>query len=188
MENKYLGKLCPMGHDYFGTGKSLRRSSNRSCCQCSLEDSKIRNRKRRENSDYRIYERRYKEAYRSDPAKYAIYLEGKRKARRTVEGRLKAKGYKAKRRGAKKIIGFTARQLRERFSLFYSRCAYCNSVDEITVDHFISLAKGGFHCIENIFPACKLCNSSKNSNSPIAWYKNQKFFCQEQLDYILSLL
>lgn len=34
-----LGKLCQKGHDYEGTGKSLRLISNRCCIECSLEYS-----------------------------------------------------------------------------------------------------------------------------------------------------
>jgi hypothetical protein len=30
----YLGKLCPQGHDYQGTGKSLLRRSNQRCWEC----------------------------------------------------------------------------------------------------------------------------------------------------------
>jgi len=30
----YLGKLCPKGHDYYGTGQSLRRHHNQSCREC----------------------------------------------------------------------------------------------------------------------------------------------------------
>jgi hypothetical protein len=30
----YLGKLCPRGHDYQGTGKSLLRRSNQRCWEC----------------------------------------------------------------------------------------------------------------------------------------------------------
>ena len=33
-ENKYLGKLCKRGHDWNGTGKSLRFKSDRCCIIC----------------------------------------------------------------------------------------------------------------------------------------------------------
>lgn len=32
-----LGKLCPRGHDYEGTGQSLLRRTNRHCCACDRE-------------------------------------------------------------------------------------------------------------------------------------------------------
>lgn len=33
-KNKKLGQLCKRGHDYMGTGKSLRTISSSSCCEC----------------------------------------------------------------------------------------------------------------------------------------------------------
>jgi hypothetical protein len=33
-ENKYLGVLCKRGHDYEGTGKSLKYNKGRGCCEC----------------------------------------------------------------------------------------------------------------------------------------------------------
>lgn len=32
--NRYLGKLCKRGHDWNGTGKSLRDKNNRTCYEC----------------------------------------------------------------------------------------------------------------------------------------------------------
>ncbi|MCP4984636.1 MAG: hypothetical protein GY928_00835 [Colwellia sp.] len=37
-DNKYLGTLCKRGHDYEGTGKSLRYNS-KACCLCQKEKS-----------------------------------------------------------------------------------------------------------------------------------------------------
>ena len=35
--NKFLGKLCSKGHDWNGTGKSLRLKSSGKCIQCTKE-------------------------------------------------------------------------------------------------------------------------------------------------------
>ena len=33
-DNQYLGKLCLNGHDYKGTGQSVRFKGNGECCEC----------------------------------------------------------------------------------------------------------------------------------------------------------
>ena len=38
----YLGKLCPRGHDYHGTGQSLLRKTNHLCLACDRERAKAR--------------------------------------------------------------------------------------------------------------------------------------------------
>ncbi len=37
----YLGRLCKRGHDYLGTGKSLRRVGHGSCIRCSQENQGV---------------------------------------------------------------------------------------------------------------------------------------------------
>jgi len=49
-------------------------------------------------------------------------------------------------------------------------CLYCGGSFE-HVDHFISLARGGKHCIGNLVPSCAHCNSSK-SGRLIKYWKN----------------
>jgi len=47
-------------------------------------------------------------------------------------------------------------------------CRYCGKTGcEITMDHLIPVSKGGKHCITNIAPACRSCNSGKNAISAI---------------------
>jgi hypothetical protein len=43
-----LGKLCPRGHDYHGTGKSLRRLPRHVCLQCDAEGARERRKARRQ--------------------------------------------------------------------------------------------------------------------------------------------
>ena len=41
------------------------------------------------------------------------------------------------------------------------RCAYCGMRQPLTQDHVTPLSKGGSHTLDNIVPACALCNGSK---------------------------
>jgi 5-methylcytosine-specific restriction endonuclease McrA len=47
--------------------------------------------------------------------------------------------------------------------LLDSPCRYCGSTEEITVEHITPLIRGGSHTIDNLGPACRSCNSSKQA-------------------------
>ncbi len=48
--------------------------------------------------------------------------------------------------------------------LYNFRCVYCGAKPRIlTKDHIIPLSNGGSHTASNIVPACKSCNSKKNT-------------------------
>lgn len=47
-------------------------------------------------------------------------------------------------------------------------CIYCGAAAE-HADHYIPLSRGGLHCKDNIVPACKSCNLSKNNQMPDEW-------------------
>lgn len=70
----------------------------------------------------------------------------------------------------------------EFFSLcdeFNWKCCYCDkelSKDTATVDHAIPISKGGSNFIENILPACRSCNSSKNNKDLYEWFKGNDFY------------
>lgn len=53
-----------------------------------------------------------------------------------------------------------------------NKCYWCNtSIGELTAspDHYIPLAKGGKHSIDNIVLTCLSCNLSKNAKDPIQY-------------------
>ena len=58
-EKFYLGKLCLRGHDWDGTGQSLRRKSTRACVDCGKEHS------RRWRSQNREIQKEYSRRWRS---------------------------------------------------------------------------------------------------------------------------
>lgn len=47
-------------------------------------------------------------------------------------------------------------------------CFYCPA-PAAHADHYVPLARGGFHCMENIVPACEPCNRSKGALMPDEW-------------------
>ena len=44
------------------------------------------------------------------------------------------------------------------------RCVYCHTKPrQLTMDHIVSLARGGTHTLSNIVPSCRRCNSKKGA-------------------------
>lgn len=53
-------------------------------------------------------------------------------------------------------------------ALYGAPCNYCGG-KATEADHFKPISRGGPHCRENIVPACKPCNCSKNARDPLEW-------------------
>ena len=69
-----------------------------------------------------------------------------------------------------------ARELRRsqwwRNRIASGRCHYCGgqvSPKELTLDHVVPLVRGGHSTRGNCVPACKSCNSAKQSLLPVEW-------------------
>ena len=74
---------------------------------------------------------------------------------------------RARQRGAIENGGISESQWQEIIVIWRGRCAYCGKRPRlITMDHVVPLARGGKHCPENVVPACKSCNCSKQDNLP----------------------
>lgn len=71
---------------------------------------------------------------------------------------------------------------------FNNKCAYCGKEKELHQEHFIPLAKGGEFTKNNIIPACKSCNCSKQDKDFFDWYPEQEFYTKEREGKILDFL
>ncbi len=52
------------------------------------------------------------------------------------------------------------------------KCYYCGkkfAFKQLTMDHVIPLGRGGRSTKDNLVPACKTCNTKKESMLPIEW-------------------
>lgn len=99
---------------------------------------------------------------------------------------------KSKRRKAR-IREQTAHQIKPaqlitRFNLFNNRCAYCEALGDLHIEHVVPISKGGTHALGNIVPACSTCNFSKRDKEVEQWYKAQTFFTRKRWDKICSIL
>lgn len=71
---------------------------------------------------------------------------------------------------------------------FNNKCAYCGKDRKLQQDHFIALEWGGEYTKNNIIPACKPCNSSKQEKNFFVWYPEKSFYSIKREKKILKYL
>lgn len=64
------------------------------------------------------------------------------------------------------------------------QCAYCESKENLTIDHIIPQSKGGMDFAKNVVCCCHSCNQSKGHTYWEDWYFYQDFFTQEKYEKI----
>lgn len=53
--------------------------------------------------------------------------------------------------------------------LYSSNCQFCNSTENLSIDHIIPLSRGGNHTYGNLMTLCTRCNSSKGNKLLVEW-------------------
>lgn len=61
-----------------------------------------------------------------------------------------------------------------------NKCAYCDSNENLTIDHIIPQSKGGNNFITNVICCCESCNKAKAHSDWEEWYQNQSFYSEEK--------
>lgn len=84
----------------------------------------------------------------------------------------KSQAERARRRGAPGS-GLTLDQWLEIVEAFRERCAYCDELTQLEIEHVVPLSKGGRHAPENIVPACGPCNKQKSNKQVDAWFQSK---------------
>lgn len=69
-----------------------------------------------------------------------------------------------------------------------NKCAYCESTEDLTLDHVIPQSKGGVDFSTNVVCCCKSCNASKSHFDWETWYEEQEFFSEERKQKISKWL
>lgn len=70
--------------------------------------------------------------------------------------------------GGANRIRLSKAERRQVLEKMHGHCAYCGQeicLEDMQVDHIVSLRKGGADAIENMFPACRSCNHYKSTLS-----------------------
>lgn len=50
-----------------------------------------------------------------------------------------------------------------------NKCTYCGSIDDLVMDHFVPVSKGGQTSVDNLVAACADCNAAKSDMMPDEW-------------------
>lgn len=140
------------------------------------------NKWRKENAEYiREYRIKNRDRDREQQRKW-VKSERGRKLSMT-----KTNSYRAKKKAL--INDFTAKNWSSCIEYFDHSCAYCGKYSEaLEQEHFIPVYNGGHFTKNNILPACRTCNASKNNRDYFEWYSAQKFFSEERHLKILKYL
>jgi hypothetical protein len=64
------------------------------------------------------------------------------------------------------------------------KCAYCESQENITLDHITPQCKGGLDIKTNVVACCHSCNQSKGHDHWKLWYVQQDFYSEDKLNKI----
>jgi hypothetical protein len=67
-----------------------------------------------------------------------------------------------------------------------NKCAYCESEENITLDHIIPQCKGGLDVKTNVLSCCDSCNQSKGHIPWEQWFSSQDFFTDEKMNAIIE--
>jgi 5-methylcytosine-specific restriction endonuclease McrA len=177
---------------YKGGLRSICRACDKAYMQeyRQTDDFKIAERKRgkvrRQNPKYKAFISAYGKTYRNNPEHVAKeklrkstseYME---KARQHNRARRQTKEYReymdillrSRRTQVKSLpTTLTIQQWRECLDYWEHSCAYCGSTKHIEMDHFVPVTSP--KCLgtvaNNIIPACKSCNSSKQNKDALTW-------------------
>lgn len=102
---------------------------------------------------------------------YADHREEMRESNRRwrIENRDRKNESERRRRALKQsltIVPFAVSLLDQKWAYWGGKCWMCGRNAD-TWDHVKPLAKGGYHCLANLRPACRHCNSSKQAKWPL---------------------
>lgn len=114
------------------------------------------------NNKQKILERN-KKYHKANSDKRKVYLSSWRK-----DNKDKIKEYAHRRRVGESGGDLTSKQIKELF-VEHPYCEYCNSIEDLCLDHIIPISKGGENTLSNVTVACKLCNSSKSNKLLHEW-------------------
>jgi 5-methylcytosine-specific restriction endonuclease McrA len=200
-EKYFLDNLCKHGHDWENTGKSLYRIQKKQKPPC-LECERVRSRKYRAANPEKSHEsvKKYRQANPevrirnakaySDSGKQREATKRYRDNHSTEYRKVHAEHERLRRfkKRTSKTENYSVEQVRLRFAEFGNCCAYCGTSERMSVDHFVPIKKDGTDSLDNIIPACFICNSKKKASDALTWYRKQEFYSQERWDLIMLVL
>lgn len=195
-------EVLPMNNEYFNKRTAAKDNLMSKCRGCTKDEYKN---KSSYHSNYRkqnkaSIKKRRKEHYEKNKDNYKRYMKiyyqenkrriGKQKRLYERENRKKSNSYKLNYIHKKRslISNFTTDQWQQCLTHFNHQCAYCDCTEKLEQEHVIPVSKGGHYTADNIIPACRSCNASKNNKSLEEWYVNQQSYSTLRMDFIKDYL
>lgn len=105
-----------------------------------------------------------------------------KKYRQSLKGILTKKKSKIRRRARGGLHTLREAEWLKVLVVFGGVCAYCGTKNDISIEHFIPISRGGGTAMGNVIPACLTCNKKKAGRLPEEWCS------REQLERIARLL
>lgn len=190
----FLWKICTgCGAMLIASKKNFRK--DKSCkyglgSKCKICTKEI-NRKYYQRPEIKEHRAKCREEYRKKPEVKERIRERKRKYRKTPEGKFKHCMEQHKRNEKKRQgNGIQSYEIAQEIlnEWFLNTCAYSGiklTNDILNWDHIIPLAKNGVNEIWNLVPSYCKYNQNKNAKEPYKWYKEQKYYDEDRLEYII---
>lgn len=208
------GQSFPYNDEYFAKNYKNRSGLGACCIPCAKLKQKIKYKKHYEankkkiNSKIKQYKENNKEKKKQQAKEYyqknreAILEKNKTRYRNKLDYYTKVHAeyrsthkeqsamlsarYKARKKNT--LCTLTNSQWEEIKKAFDNKCAYCGKEKVLHKEHFIPVKNGGDFTCNNIIPACKSCNSSKNASSFFDWYPNFQHYSKRREQRILKFL
>ena len=156
-----------MKRDMTPEQRERKNAKNRKYRADNPEAVKATNRKQYENK------REERIAYANDWINKNRNKHANYQKRNAYKHRARNAAYARARRTRIKLNGTYYISLKETKNLLSQKCFYCQSFENMTIDHVIPIDKGGRDSIGNLVPACKSCNSSKGNLFITQWNKRK---------------
>ena len=166
-DESYRAKLVRKQREYVEKNRQLVYQRNREYYARNRDRRNAQNKAwRRANIDRILPKERERNRakYDEDPAAVNRYNREWRK-RNPEKARLYLRVSNHKRRAAAGSAHWTRDEWLALLERYGGRCHYCGADGRMDADHRIPLSRGGSNTIENIVPACKSCNCSKNDRT-----------------------
>lgn len=162
--------------DYFYRDGQTRDGLSPQCKECRNAENLLK------YPEKRTYYRNYKKDNKEKLQKYVVKYR--------QENRDKMNWYSQKRRADMKRLEatLTVKQWEQIKKAFDNKCAYCGKEIPLEQEHFIALSEGGEYTHNNIIPACRSCNASKNNRDFFEWYSEQEYYSKKRKNKILEYL
>lgn len=139
-------------------------------------------------SDLLLYKRKYYKNNKKEilETKKEYYEKVKRNRQYKETRKLNKQRYLT--RKAKLIHSLSKSDWQQCLNQFDNQCAYCGNTGTLEQEHVIPVSRGGHYTADNIIPACRSCNASKNNKIMQDWFIEHENYSVAKMAKILTYI